>query len=1010
VTNQRGGWWLVCALAAVLFACAGKKRPFSDEPYIAEGSGGAGSSTSDGETVGQLPGGGEGLSDDEADVATGVALAPAARAVLGAACARDQECASGFCVDGVCCDGRCGELCATCAAPGSEGACGPSSSDPSCGALTCAGGTECRGYDQTQLEQNCEAIGQCRAGVECAPLDHPAGTACQAGTGTCDGLGQCVVPGKALLGAACTQDIDCGEGHCVAAADGTSICCDSACDGICQQCSAAGRCVEAPATDERCGAVDCPDDNVCRDYPDALTEDLCRGFGQCRTALDCPASTLRVESACECSTDGSCSLARGQLCAGDGDCGLAACAPSIAGENICCTVACAGGLSCSSDGSRCVECEGSSIRCDGNVELRCNDEVLARQSCENGCTPEVGCNDQAPVGFTCSSAECQAGASCQADVTGVRRCCSRDCGAEGKVCAENGSCVCPEGVSQGTDSNCLLQLGEPCGTGTAQCEAGLACVDGVCCSETCGGACESCNVPGNVGRCTFNAQDTNLCTVGEQCVNRGQCRLRIGQACAATDTRCVSNNCEQQLGSGGSTVCCGETCAAPRPFCSRDGNRCVECESNADCRNGCQNGVCAPLRPLGELCDVSSQCASNICTRIDGTNTSRCCGQCQGGQVCNSTGGCQCPPNQVLVNGQCRKVAGQTCQSAVECQTANCEASVDGANRCCAADCGDPNIRRCAQNGASCIDQRGGIGASCDVGSDCQSGNCVDGLCCDGPCGNVCERCNAPGQAGRCSAETPGAACNGGLACFGRNLCLPDVGQPCSITTGCGDGVCIPSALRQGDEICCALNCSDARPYCTANGQGCVECIADADCATGCNEQTGECNSLLANGVECSTTNPDQCSSGSCVLHCLDNDDDEFAVAGAVTETFCAASGFDMPGYTTRQPGPLNATDCQEGNANVFPGQTREFTTPAVGKTTRPFDYNCDDQQLSASAGQNRLQDCGNAALGACEARGGWTPSLPGCGQEQFIAGCHIQLPAGDCQSNIGGLVTRPCR
>jgi hypothetical protein len=81
-------------------------------------------------------------------------------------------------------------------------------------------------------------------------------------------------------------------------------------------------------------------------------------------------------------------------------------------------VACSGGLSCSSGGSRCVEYEGSSIRCDGDVELRCNGEVLARQSCENGCTPGVGCNDQAPVGFACSSVECQAGVVCQADVTG----------------------------------------------------------------------------------------------------------------------------------------------------------------------------------------------------------------------------------------------------------------------------------------------------------------------------------------------------------------------------------------------------------------------------------------------------------------------------------------------------------------------------------------------------------------------------------------------------------------
>lgn len=997
-------WWRFCALLLVFAACSGKKRPFADERYNEEGStgssGAAGLDDASGPETTPTPS--TASRDDGSSLeADGPGQQQESGAILGTSCVRDQECSSGFCTDGVCCDVRCRELCATCASPGNEGTCNPAANDPMCGVLACAGGTECRGYDQTQVAQNCVAIEQCRTGIECAPLDQPAGTPCQAGTGACDGAGQCVVPGKALLGADCEEDADCGEGHCVARADGTSSCCDSACEGLCQQCNAAGRCAESPATDARCSPVDCPDDNVCRDYPDGLTDNLCRGFGQCRTALDCTASALRVESACECNADGSCSLARGQVCAADADCGVGACKASISGENICCAVACSGGLSCSNDGTRCVECEGSSIRCDGNVELLCTGEVLARRTCENGCSPGIGCNDQAPVGFICSVAECQPGAVCQADVTGALRCCSRDCATEGKVCSENGSCVCPEGVSQGAASNCLLQVGEPCGTETAQCDVGLTCVDGVCCSEACNGACESCNLAGSVGRCSFDIQDVNLCAVAERCVSRGQCRLRTGQGCEANDARCVSNNCEQQLGSGGLTVCCGEACAAPRPFCSRDGSRCVECDSNADCGNGCLNGVCAPLRQLGDLCDVSSQCASDICTRIDGTNISRCCGQCQGGQVCNSTGGCQCPPDQVLVRNQCRKVLGQTCGSGLECESSNCEASVDGQNRCCASDCGDPNTRRCAQNGSSCIDQRGGIGAVCNADAACQSGNCVDGLCCDGRCGNACERCNAAGQAGRCAADPIGTPC-GGLVCFGRNQCLPDIGQPCALPTGCGDGVCIPSALRQGDEICCAQDCGPARPYCSADGQRCIQCISNADCATGCNSN-GDCNALLADGSPCNSVDGgSECSSGRCVRHFVDSDNDDFAVANAVTGDFCATVGFDMPGYTTRQPGAQNATDCQEGNAFVFPGQTGDFVTPAAGKTSQPFDYNCDLQELSRLPERNQLRGCGNSALGECSNRYGWLApgdapdaiGIPGCGQQGIFGVCADNPPA----------------
>jgi hypothetical protein len=153
-----------------------------------------------------------------------------------------------------------------------------------------------------------------------------------------------------------------------------------------------------------------------------LTDNLCRGFGQCKTALECPFDALRIGAACECDADGQCHLARGQACSSDEECGLAACSPSLTGETICCTAACGGGLSCSSDGSRCVECEGSGVRCDGTVELRCADDAREPTNCANGCTPDVGCNDQAPVGFRCESVACQAGAVCQRDVTGAQRC------------------------------------------------------------------------------------------------------------------------------------------------------------------------------------------------------------------------------------------------------------------------------------------------------------------------------------------------------------------------------------------------------------------------------------------------------------------------------------------------------------------------------------------------------------------------------------------------------------
>jgi len=406
---------------------------------------------------------------------------------------------------------------------------------------------------------------------------------------------------------------------------------------------------------------------------------------------------------------------------------------------------------------------------------------------------------------------------------------------------------------------------------------------------------------------------------------------------------------------------------------------------------------------------VASQCGSGVCTRINGTTTSRCCGQCLGGQVCNATGGCECPPNQVLVAGQCRKVQGQSCQSGAECESANCEVSVDGQNRCCAAGCGDPSASRCAQDGAGCIDQRGGVGAECAVSTDCQLGNCVDGFCCDGPCSNACERCNAPGQEGLCAADAAGTPCNGGSACFGRNQCLPSVGQACTLATGCGTGVCIPSALRQGDEICCAEDCGAALPFCSADGTGCIACIEDANCANGCNTQTGQCNAGAENGSACTAN--DQCVGNRCLVHYVDPDDDEFAVVGAATSMLCAGVGFDMAGFTTRQPGAADLTDCEEGNANVFPGQGVDFPTPIPGRTTRPFDYDCDGQEASADPAKNLIQDCRNEALGECEDRGKWVGAegVPACGEEGQLANCGEDSLLG-CTSFFGGPSIRPCK
>src|SRR5690606_4856031 len=119
---------------------------------------------------------------------------------LGFTCSQAADCEAGNCVDGVCCDSPCAELCAACNLPDSLGRCSAATSDPLCPEAACLGqSSECRPLNGGQSAINCEAVGVCRANADCGALAAPAGTPCQAGAGTCDGQGACLVPDKSAL-------------------------------------------------------------------------------------------------------------------------------------------------------------------------------------------------------------------------------------------------------------------------------------------------------------------------------------------------------------------------------------------------------------------------------------------------------------------------------------------------------------------------------------------------------------------------------------------------------------------------------------------------------------------------------------------------------------------------------------------------------------------------------------------------------------------------------------------
>lgn len=236
-----------------------------------------------------------GVADSWCDTNLGVCVD---QLVLGAACGADGQCLSGHCPgdDGVCCDDDCSGLCQGCligktgSANGTcaliSGSTDPDGECPDEGAASCgSNGDGCTGsseacilYDnatecvaatcssgQETTASICDGSGTCVPGSvqACAPYVCD-GSACRTDcsihahcvTNTwCDGQ-SCVTTKQD--GAPCSNDAECANGHCPAD-DG--VCCDMACSGGCQACTAAKTCGQ----DGVCGLVNAgtDPDNEC---------------------------------------------------------------------------------------------------------------------------------------------------------------------------------------------------------------------------------------------------------------------------------------------------------------------------------------------------------------------------------------------------------------------------------------------------------------------------------------------------------------------------------------------------------------------------------------------------------------------------------------------------------------------------------------------------------------------------------------------------------------------------
>lgn len=332
---------------------------------------------------------------------------------------------------------------------------------------------------------------------------------------------------------------------------------------------------------------------------------------------------------------------------------------------------------------------------------------------------------------------------------------------------------------------------------------------------------------------------------------------------------------------------------------------------------------------------VGFECDGGRCRMVDAG------GATGGGGGGDATGG-----GGVGTGGGSTTGGGSGGGGAQVCNASTCTGCCDENGACRG---GDENAA-CGQTGAACADCGAGArcsasicqplkatGDSCNAGGDCSSSFCVSNVCCNSACTGACQRCDATGTEGTCSAlpEATNVTACGAYACDGisgecpttcttsrqcatghycsNGSCQPlkDKGAACTAsvqcTTGfCADGVCCDSACSGSCDRCnqmgTAGTCSPAAsddpgsPACgtvTCNGT-LVDCpiLCTSGCPMGTYCSGTYCSAVKADGVACTAAN--QCGSGFCADGVCCN-----SACGGACDSCSAANGASADGVCT---------------------------------------------------------------------------------------------------------------
>jgi hypothetical protein len=257
--------------------------------------------------------------------------------------------------------------------------------------------------------------------------------------------------------------------------------------------------------------------------------------------------------------------------------------------------------------------------------------------------------------------------------------------------------------------------------------------------------------------------------------------------------------------------------------------------------------------------------------------------------------------------------------------------------------------------------------------------------------------------------DVPSRTCVKG--CETANDCTID---PKATTVSCKDRQCVQTCA-QGTSYACNGACVAVDDL-NACGQACAKC--DAAKITHAHAACVPNDVLSSTDSSCQILCDDyyEMNNGQCVpkqITCYtDSDGDGWGNMKGSTTT--AVGGPCPKGYGTivAPDGTQTNGDCDDTDANVFPGQTKTFTT-SYG-ASKSFDYNCDGQATpapviggAACSGLQMFYTCSSLAMypDYCGCSAQLSTGTETCGATVQATPCTVPAK-GQCNPSAGGAQT----